>query len=469
MERTRLSRRQMLRVIGAGAGGALLAACGATPATPAAESNAPTTAANAAAAPTTAPAASDATSAPAASSGAATKLVIVSVGNPDQNAPLIKAIEDANQGVKVEWRNMPSERFVELFTASEVAGDQIDILDLNGQDLRRYAVGGKLRDLSDIGFKDRFQELALKTYTVQGKLWALPRGGISGFPFYYNKKALDKAGVSKLPESYSDLKAIAPSLQKAGIAPFSHPGKNIYLWPVWQFWAYGQTSGNKSIENTFKTLAGEKKFTDADHVAALEALYNYAQDKMFIESVNSLDSDGAWLAFTQGKAAFLYDHTWHIGQVAKTPSDFPNLELGLLPPFRISTDPAIKRQMPGGTGNALAIYGKIAPEREQLAISVVDLMTSDKWVKWANDEGGDPASCNKNVQASDLPLALTYAKDCAPNQTIYLDWFWPPEITRAFQENQQALVAGTKKPDEAAQAIQKTFDGLVADGYTFAQ
>jgi len=56
-----------------------------------------------------------------------------------------------------------------------VAGDQIDLMDLNGQDLRRYAVGGKLRDLSNIAFKDRFREVALKTYEISGKNWALPR------------------------------------------------------------------------------------------------------------------------------------------------------------------------------------------------------------------------------------------------------------------------------------------------------
>ncbi len=146
---------------------------------------------------------------------------------------------------------------------------------------------------------------------------------------------------------------------------------------------------------------------------------------------------------------------------------FPDLDLSLIPPVRAVQDANVKRQLPGGTGSALGMYAKIAPEREQVARSVMDLMTSDKWVKWANELAKDPASVNKNVQASDDPLALKYAKECAPNQTIYLDWYWPPEITRAFQENQQALVSGTKKPDEAAQAIQKVLDDLIKDGYTF--
>src|SRR5581483_2656408 len=172
------------------------------------------------------------TSAPGASlrsrraAGYTGKVVIISVAHPEQSAPLIKAIEAAHAGVTVEWRNMASERFVELFTAAEVAGDQIDLMDLNGQDLRRYAVGGRLRDLSGITYKDRFREGGLATYTIRGKLWALPRGGISGFPFLHNKKALAQVGMTTEPESYDDLLKLAPELKKAGIAPFVHAGKS---------------------------------------------------------------------------------------------------------------------------------------------------------------------------------------------------------------------------------------------------
>ncbi len=458
MSTMKVSRRQMLKMFAVGGAGAVLGACGSSAPSPGAAN----TGGSATAGPSTAE-----TGAPAAASGSGGQgqFVIASVANPDQNAPLIKAIQDAHPEVKIVWRFLPSERFVELFTASEVAGDQIDLMDLNGQDLRRYAVAGKLRDLSDISYKDRFQDVALKTYTIQGKLWALPRGGISGFTFFYNKKLLQQAGMTNEPATYEDLLTIAPELQKAGVAPFAHPGKNIYLWPVWQFWAYGQTSGNQALDHTFKTLAGDMKFTDPEHVAGLEILYKYAQDKMFINSVNSLDNDGAWLALNQGKALFYYTHSSVIGTYRK--GDFPNLDMGLMQPLRSVSDPNVKRQLPGGTGSALAVYAKIASEREQIALSIMDLMTSDKWVKWANDLNKDPASCNKNVNASDDPLANKYAQECAPNQITYLDWYWPPEITRAFQENQQALVAGTKKPDEAAQAIEAAMEGLRKDGYTF--
>jgi raffinose/stachyose/melibiose transport system substrate-binding protein len=459
----KLSRRRVLGLFAAGTATGFLAACGGAPAAPAPSNEAPAANNQAPATNNEAPAA---TEAPAAVSGPYQgKFVIMSVGNPEQNEPLIKGIQEAHPGVELEWRFMPSERYTELFTASEVAGDQIDMMDLNGQDLRRYALGGRMLDLSDLSYTDRFQQVGLDTYTINGKLWSLPRGGIGGFTFFYNKKVLEKIGVTKEPETYDDMLAMVPDLKSAGIAPFVHAGKNIYLWPIWQFWAHGQTSGNKSIERTMETLSGKAKFTDSDHVEALQILQRFSQDGMFIDSVNSLDGDGAWLPFTQGKAAFFYTHVGQIGTYRR--GEFPELDMSLIAPVRAVQDSSVKRQMPGGTGNATGIYAKIAPERLEVAYSILDLMTSDTWVKWANELSKDPVSVNKNVQASDDEIALKYAKECSPNQVTYLDWNWPPEITRAFQENQQAIVAGTKNAEDAAQAIQQVMDDLYLDGYSF--
>lgn len=393
------------------------------------------------------------------------KFVIVSVQEAEQAQPTIDAITAAYPGVEIEWRFLPSERFTELFTAAEVAGDQIDLMDLNGQDLRRYALGDRLTDLSGLTYLDRFRPVAVETYTIQEKTWALPRGGIGGFTFFYNQKALDKIGATAPPETYADLVAMAPALKDAGVAPFVHAGKNIYLWPIWQFWAYGQTSGNKAIEGTFSVLAGDTKFTDPEHVAALEILYNFGQDGLFIDGVNTLDSDAAWLQFTRGDSLFYYTHSGQIGTYRA--GEFPDLDLQLIPPVLAVEDTTIAREMPGGTGSALGLYAKINEERAAVAAGIMDVMTSDEVIAAFNAKNGDPVSCNANVVASEDALALAYAEKCSPNQVTYLDWFWPPEITRAFQENQQALISGDANPEDAAQAIQDTLDDLYADGYEF--
>ncbi len=393
------------------------------------------------------------------------KFVVFSVRDVENAGPIIDAITAAYPGVEVEWRFAPSERFVELFTASEVAGDQIDLIDLNGQDLRRYAVGDRLTDLTGLEYLDRFRPVGLETYTINDSLWALPWGGIGGFTFFYNQKLFDQIGVAEPPQTYDDLVAIKPDLEAIGAAPFVHDGQVIYLWPIWQFWAYAQTSGNQAIEKTIATLRGDAKFTDPEHVAALEILYRFGQDGMFNESVLSADRDAALLLFTQGKGAFYYTHTGTIGEYER--GDFPDLDMRLMPPVSATPDTAVQRQMPGGTGSALTKYAKIDESRSALADGVMELVTRDETVAWMNEFNGDPVSCNANVVASDSPLALSYAETCSPLQITYLDWYWPPEVTRSFQENQQKLVSGDTNPEDAAAAIQQVLEDLYFDGYEF--
>ncbi len=216
----------------------------------------------------------------------------------------------------------------------------------------------------------------------------MPRGGISGFPFLVNLKLLEEAGITEEPKTYSDLLQAAAAVKEIGAAPFVHAGKNIYLWPIWQFFAYAQTAGNQPVEKTWDILAGNTKFTDPESVAALEILNQYSRDDMFIEGVNSLDSDGAWIAFTQGKGAFWYEHSWRVGLYRE--GDYPELDLSLMPPVLSVEDDGLNRMLPGGTGSATGIYAKIAPERMDVAHSILDQMTSDEWVAWSNELNKDP-------------------------------------------------------------------------------
>lgn len=101
---------------------------------------------------------------------------------------------EAYPGITVDYSNLTSEKYAELFTAMKSAGEQIDVMYLNAQDLRRYATAGDLIDLSDIDYKDRFRPVAIDTYTINGKLWAVARGSIGGFNVYYNKALLEKYG-----------------------------------------------------------------------------------------------------------------------------------------------------------------------------------------------------------------------------------------------------------------------------------
>lgn len=48
-----------------------------------------------------------------------------------------------------------------------------------------------------------------------------------------------------------------------------------------------------------------------------------------------------------------------------------------------------------------------------------------------------------------------------------LDWYWPPEVTAAFQQGIQAGVAKLKTANQVAQDIQTTWQKVRSSGYKF--
>jgi raffinose/stachyose/melibiose transport system substrate-binding protein len=426
-------------------------------------------------APAAAPAAT-ATTASAAPAAAATsageykgKFVVVSLRTLQQGRGIAKLEDDfvkAHPGVEIAHTGFPSEKFVALFTAMQNSGEQVDVLDLNGQDLRRYATAGQLVDLNDYAkeIRTRFEKIGLDTYTIGGKLWSLPFGEIGGFPLFYNKALLDKYEL-KEPTTYDDLVNIGKTLQKNGASALTHSGKNIYLWPVWFFSTYGQASGNQAYDKTVKTLIGQLKFTDPEVQAGLDDVFKMSRDGLFSPGMLSDDTDGAQAELFTGKAAFWLHYDGLISSVADAkPKDFT---LGVEEPVKFASG-SVKRNWPGGTGSALGIYAKSAPERRNLAWSFLEFVTRDDNVAYLVQDGKGIITCNVNAKASDSPVASTL-KGFVDDMTIYLDWFWPPEITHAFQEGMQAGVAKQKDAKQVSQDIQGVFDGLVQKGYKFQQ
>jgi len=442
-----LSRRDFLKLSAGAAGVGILAAC-AAPAQPTPAPAVPAPAAKATDAPK---------AAPPATGDYKGKFVVISVATDQRGeGKLGTMFEQANPGVQVTHVTFPSEKFVELYTAVKNTKEQVDILELNGQDLRRYATSGDLVDLSSIvTYKDRFRPVGLRTYTINDKLWALPWGGIGGFNIYYNKSILDKKGMT-YPKTYAELVDIGKKLKPDGIAAYTHAGKNIYLWPVWFFTTYAQTSGNQSNEKTLKTLRGELKFTDPEVVAALAAIFKFAEDGLFIAGVNSQDSPASIANIVTNRAAFALGLDVNAVRDA-TPADV-SLAADLLP--KIVDKPEVKSQYPGGTGIALSIPVGVAPERRKLAESFLDFVTRDESMAVYRDTN-KLAVLTTKLEGSNDPLSKQVA-GLVDNLTTYLDWLWPPQITRAFQEGIQAGVAKQKNADEVASDIQKEFDKLVA-------
>ena len=392
-------------------------------------------------------------------------LVVVSQlgAAPDQALPkLLDAFKAANPGINTKLVLYPEEKFVALYTAAQAAGEQIDLLMLNGQDIRRYATSGALVPFDDVSYKNRFIPEALVPYTIGGHLWGVPSGAAGGFPIYVNMALLKKYQLAQ-PKTYEELKQIGKVLDQQGVKAFTHPGKVIYMWPVWFFTTFAQTTGNKPIERTTEILTGKGKFTDPDVVQAIDLVFQFSRDQLFAPGVFSLDFPNALNEFTTGKCAFYLFHDSVAKQVME--ANPPNMELDVMLMPNLVGKP-VESQFPGGPGLVVTIPVQIDPKRKEVAWRLVDFLTTDSSNADSVKANGGAVPVNASVSPADIPVYIK-EKGFIHQMVTYLDWFWPPEITHGFQEGLQAGLAGRIKADDMAKNIQARFDRLVSSGYSF--
>ncbi len=401
----------------------------------------------------------------AASSSNSTLVVISQTGAaPDKALPkALKEFEAANPGVTTKLVLYPEEKFVAMYTAAQTAGEQADLLNLNGQDLRRYATSNALMSFTSFSYKDRFIPEALAPYGVNGQLWGLPAGAAGGFVVFTNRALLEKVGLN-VPSTYEELKQIGDALRAKGLNAFTHPGKIVYMWPVWFFTTFAQTSGNRSIERTAEILSGKGKFTDPDVVEALDLVFQFSRDKLFSPGVFGLDFANAQSEFQTGKACFYLFHDSIAKGLHEAEGEQLKLDFILMP--NLVKKPVIA-QFPGGPGLVMAIPSKIDPSRKDLALRLIDFLSSDDVNRESMQINGGAVPVNANVQPSDLPF-YQKEKTVISKMVTYLDWFYPPEITTALQQGLQAGVAGRISAEALSKNLQAELDRLSNGGYHFA-
>lgn len=396
-------------------------------------------------------------------SGSTGQLSMVGITEPQAGRGISKLLSDYGNKSghpNVKYQYFPSEQYVALLTTALRSGNPPTVLGLNGQDTRKFALNGTLEPLH-VDYLDRFYPLGPKTYTIGGKLYGVPMGSTGGFLILYNHQLLDKIGA-KYPSTYDELKSIGAELKKIGVDAFTHPGKDIYLWPVWFFTTYAQVTGNKPVQKTEALLKGHGKFTDDDIVEALDLVFGFQRDGLFGKDVLGLDTTGALANIERGKAAF-----WMGGDLGGLVQDNPpNVTPGQQVLPMLVNKPGVVSQFPGGPGNPLTVYSKASDKAKQQGLDLIKYLTTDAACSELVKAAQASYPSNKHAEGSKNPAALEGLK-YMDRMFVYLDWYWPPEITTAFQKGIQSGISGAKSAKQVASDIQSVWEGLLKNGYTF--
>lgn len=377
---------------------------------------------------------------------------------------LLKPFE-AEHNVNVKIIAVASSSFMQVFDGAVTAHQPIDVMDLNGQNLQYLAKEGIVQNLTSSmkPILNRFRSAALNTYIIKGKVWALPFGSMSTSGLYYNTTIFSKYHL-KVPHTFRQLVADAKVLKSHNIIPIGFGGESIYMWPMWFFQTFAQTTHDHPLQQTTATLRGKVSFTAPEYVQAMNALAQFSKDGLFETGVNGVNSTGGEALFTDGKAAMFYGGSWELSTFL--PAEKTGLRFSVAP-FPLVTRGVNFALPTGGSGGALAIYSKIAPSHEKLAQELLNYVTTDTFQKKLTVDTSGIFSGNKGVVGLSNPVVEKMNHTLLPKTVTFLDWIWPPQIVTAFQENIQGVIGGQETAKAAMEKIEATYKQLVATGYRY--
>ena len=149
--------------------------------------------------------------------------------------------EAANSGFDLKVEAQPWANREEKVAAAFSGKKGPDVLLMIPDQIPQYVKSGSLEPVDDVVApeKDKFLPAAIPGLTVEGKVY--------GAPIYhtvtttmYNKTVLTKAGISKPPETWDEIKAAAPKLKAAGFSTLDYSASpeatlNLNFYPLlWQ-------------------------------------------------------------------------------------------------------------------------------------------------------------------------------------------------------------------------------------------
>ena len=134
----------------------------------------------------------------------------------------------------VAWNDMPvagggGEAAMTALRARVTAGNPPTAVQMLGFDIQDWAKQGALGDLNALAAKEGWDKVVPKGLQrfskYEGKWVAAPVNVHSTNWVWANKAVLDKAGVSKIPETWDEFVAALDKVQKAGFIGLAHGGQ----------------------------------------------------------------------------------------------------------------------------------------------------------------------------------------------------------------------------------------------------
>ncbi|WP_228978994.1 sugar ABC transporter substrate-binding protein [Streptomyces sp. DH12] len=236
-------------------------------------------------------------------------------------AQVEKDFEAATPGTTVTIEEQPWENRDEKLATAFGSGKGPDVVLLNPDQVPQYVANGALRpvDPAVASVKEEFLPNALTALSQGGKLYAVPIYHTVTSTLY-NKRLLDRAGITKPPATWDEIKAAAPKLRQAGVATLDYSASNeatlnLNFYPLlWQ--AGGKVFSKDGRKAAFNGPEGVAALTFLTDLYEEGAVPKSALTNTNIFADHPLGKQQVAMGFTNTLAdAELAARTWGAGNV----------------------------------------------------------------------------------------------------------------------------------------------------------
>ncbi len=241
-----------------------------------------------------------------------------------------------------------------------------------GGGLRSYVDAGQVEDLTSwfdgqTALKDKLFPSAFGAATIDDKIYAMPCETVQPIVLFWNKRVFDKVGAEP-PQTWEDIKALVPTFNDAGIAPFSLGGQSRWTNMMWLEFLFDRIGGpdvfNGVLEGT------PDAWSNPDAVRALTEMQDFIKAGGFVKGFSSItaDSNADQALLYTDKAAMMVHGAWTYGSMKNDGGDFVsggNLGWMNFPPVEGGKgDPA---STVGNPGQYLSISSKATDAQKETA------------------------------------------------------------------------------------------------------
>lgn len=209
----------------------------------------------------------------------------------------------ANKGLKANIELLPWDNRDEKLATAFAGNKGPDVVLLQPDQVPQYVRNGTVQPVDDAvgAIKSKFLPSAVRALSVNGKLYSAPIYQTVTTTIY-NRKLLDKAGITKPPQTWDEIKAAAPKLRKAGVATLDYSASpeatlNLNFYPLlWE--AGGRIFTPDGKKTAFNSPAGLRALTFLTDLYSQGAIPKSALGAKNVVADGALGKEQAAIGFT---------------------------------------------------------------------------------------------------------------------------------------------------------------------------